>query len=47
MFPTFGTLVNAGLVLAGSSVGLLISKSLPERLKTSVMQGIGLFTLLL
>ncbi len=47
MFPTFGTLVNAGLVLVGSSVGLLISKSLPERLKTSVMQGIGLFTLLL
>ncbi len=47
MFPTFGTLVNAGLVLAGSSVGLLISKNLPERLKTSVMQGIGLFTLLL
>ena len=39
--------MNAGLVLAGSSVGLLISKSLPERLKTSVMQGIGLFTLLL
>ncbi len=47
MFPTFGTLVNAGLVLVGSSVGLLISKNLPERLKTSVMQGIGLFTLLL
>ncbi len=47
MFPTFGTLVNAGLVLVGSSVGLLISKKLPERLKTSVMQGIGLFTLLL
>ncbi len=47
MFPTFGTLVNAGLVLAGSSVGLLISKNLPERLKTSVMQGIALFTLLL
>ena len=47
MFPTFGTLVNAGLVLVGSFVGLLISKSLPERLKTSVMQGIGLFTLLL
>ncbi len=47
MFPTFGTLVNAGLVLVGSFVGLLISKNLPERLKTSVMQGIGLFTLLL
>ncbi len=47
MFPTFGTLVNAGLVLVGASVGLLISRSVPERLKTSVLQGIGLFTLLL
>lgn len=47
MFPTFGTLVNSVLILVGSSLGLLISRSVPDRLKTSVMQGIGLFTLLL
>ncbi|RME12937.1 MAG: DUF554 family protein, partial [Aquificota bacterium] len=47
MFPTFGTLVNAGLVLAGSLVGISLSRAIPERLRTSIMQGIGLFTLLL
>ncbi len=47
MFPTFGTLVNAGLVVAGASVGLFISRAVPERLKVAVLQGIGLFTLTL
>ncbi|MCS7170938.1 MAG: DUF554 domain-containing protein [Aquificaceae bacterium] len=47
MFPTFGTLVNAGLVLAGSLVGLRFAHLIPNRLKSTVMHGIGLFTLLL
>lgn len=47
MFPTFGTLVNAGLVLTGSLLGLFLSNAVPERLKTSIMQSIGLFTLIL
>ncbi|MDM7266247.1 MAG: DUF554 family protein [Aquificaceae bacterium] len=47
MFPTFGTLVNAGLVVAGSLIGLKFSHNLPQNLKNSIMWGIGLFTLLL
>jgi uncharacterized protein len=37
-----GTLVNSAAVLAGSLVGLAAGKRLPERLKTTVMQGLGL-----
>ncbi len=47
MFPTFGTLVNASLVVAGSLIGLRFSHLLPQSLRTSIMWGIGLFTLLL
>ncbi|MEN3029149.1 MAG: DUF554 family protein [Aquificaceae bacterium] len=47
MFPTFGSLVNAGLVLSGSLLGLKFSPYIPERLRNAVLQGIGLFTLLL
>lgn len=47
MFPAFGTLVNAGLVFAGSLVGLRFAHLIPNRLKSTVMHGIGLFTLLL
>ncbi len=47
MFPTFGTLVNAGLILVGSLVGSRLSGAIPEGLRISLMQGIGLFTLIL
>ncbi|MFN3975468.1 MAG: DUF554 family protein [Aquificaceae bacterium] len=47
MFPTFGTLVNAGLIVAGSLIGLKFSHLLPQNFKNSIMWGIGLFTLLL
>ncbi|MFN3598188.1 MAG: DUF554 domain-containing protein [Aquificaceae bacterium] len=47
MFPGFGSLVNALLVLAGGSLGLLLSKHISERIKTSILWGIGLFTLML
>jgi len=40
-----GTLVNAGAVLAGGTVGLLLKKSMPERITTIYFQAIGLFTI--
>ncbi len=42
-----GTLVNAGAVVAGSAVGLLIHDRLPKRVIDIVFQAIGLFTLVL
>jgi uncharacterized membrane protein YqgA involved in biofilm formation len=42
-----GTVINAGAVIVGSSVGLLIHSRLPRRITTIVFQGIGLFTLFL
>jgi uncharacterized protein len=42
-----GTLINAGTVIVGSSIGLLIHSRLPRRITTIVFQGIGLFTLFL
>lgn len=42
-----GTLVNASTVLAGSMLGLVAGKRLPERLKTILMQGLGLSTIVI
>ncbi len=42
-----GTAINAGTVIVGSSVGLMIRSRLPQRITTIVFQGIGLFTLFL
>lgn len=39
-----GTIVNAGAVIAGSLIGLLIKSKLPERFVTTVFQVIGLFS---
>jgi uncharacterized protein len=39
-----GTLINAAAVLAGGSLGLLFGARLPDRLKTTVISGMGLFT---
>ncbi len=39
-----GTLINVALVLMGSALGLLIGARLPERLRTTLMSGLGLFT---
>ncbi len=47
MFPGFGTLVNAVLVLAGSSLGLKGAKYINPRLREGIVHAIGLFTLLL
>jgi len=42
-----GTLVNTGAVVAGSLLGVLIGKRLPERIKTIVMQALGLSVILI
>jgi uncharacterized membrane protein YqgA involved in biofilm formation len=42
-----GTLVNSASILAGSLVGLAAGKHLPERLKTTLMQGLGLAVILI
>ena len=42
-----GTLVNSGAILAGSFVGLAVGKHISERLKTIVMQALGLSVMLI
>lgn len=42
---TWGTVVNAGVIVAATTFGVAISGKLPERITTVVMQGIGLVTL--
>lgn len=41
----YGTLVNVAAVIIGSSVGLILRRGLPERIKRIIFQGIGLVTL--
>lgn len=40
-----GTLVNTAAVAAGSLIGLILGNVLPERLRDTVMKGLGLCTL--
>lgn len=40
-----GTLVNVAAVVAGTGVGLVAGTRLPERLRTTVLDGIGLLTI--
>lgn len=40
-----GTLVNTGTVIAGSLIGMLLGNILPERLRDTVMKGLGLCTM--
>jgi uncharacterized membrane protein YqgA involved in biofilm formation len=42
-----GTLVNAGAVLVGTALGTLLGDRLPERIRETVMHGLGLFVLAL
>jgi len=41
-----GTIVNAGAILLGGALGILLRRKMPQRLISIVMQGIGLATLL-
>lgn len=47
MILPVGTLVNVAAVILGSTIGLMLRKSLPERYQKVVFQAIGLFTLFL
>ena len=40
-----GTLINAGAILAGGTIGLVFRSSIPKKYITIVFQSIGLFTL--
>ncbi len=40
-----GTLVNAGAVIIGGAIGLLLKKNMPQRVTTIYFQAVGLFTL--
>jgi uncharacterized membrane protein YqgA involved in biofilm formation len=40
-----GTLINAGTVLVGTAVGTVLGDRLPERVRTIVMDGLGLVVL--
>ena len=39
-----GTFINVAAILIGGSLGLLFGGRLPERLKSTVIAGMGLFT---
>ena len=47
MFPTFGTLVNASLVLFGGLIGFRFSNLIPDRYRAVVLQTIGMFTIMI
>lgn len=42
-----GTFVNTGAILAGSMIGLAAGRHFPERLKTTLMQALGLSVILI
>ena len=42
-----GTLINVVAILAGTAVGLLLRKGIPERLRETVMQGLALCVVLI
>lgn len=44
VFP-LGTVINAGAVAGGAAIGMLLGDRLPERMRVSVFQGLGLCTL--
>jgi uncharacterized protein len=42
-----GTLLNIAAVLAGTAAGVMLGGRLPDRVRVTVMQGLGLFTIFL
>jgi uncharacterized protein len=42
-----GTLINIAAVLAGSTIGVLVGSRLPDRVRITVMQGLGVFVIFL
>ncbi|MCX6031183.1 MAG: DUF554 domain-containing protein [Chloroflexi bacterium] len=44
-FPITGTLINIATVLVGGTAGTLLGNRLPEKMRQTVLQGLGLMTL--
>jgi len=42
-----GTLINVAAIIAGTVLGLVLRKGIPERMRSTVMQGLGLCVLLI
>ena len=42
-----GTLINVVAILAGTALGLLLRKGIPEHMRETVMQGLGLCVILI
>ena len=42
-----GTLINTAAIILGSALGLLLRKGLPQRLRDTVMKGLGLCVLII
>ncbi|MGI6574436.1 MAG: DUF554 domain-containing protein [bacterium] len=42
-----GTFINTGAVIAGSLIGVFLQNIIPPRINNRIMQGVGLFTLVL
>lgn len=45
--PLLGTIVNTLAILLGGGIGLLFGQALPEKMKKTVIQGVGLAVLLI
>jgi uncharacterized membrane protein YqgA involved in biofilm formation len=45
--PGLGTLINVVAILAGTIVGLSVGHLIPERIRTTMLQGVGIVTLVL
>jgi len=46
-FPITGTLINTATVIAGGAIGVFLGNRLPEKMRQTVLSGIGLMTLVL
>ena len=46
-FPITGTLINVGTVVIGGALGALLGNRLPEKMRQTVLQGLGLMTLII
>ncbi|MGC8781505.1 MAG: DUF554 domain-containing protein [Anaerolineae bacterium] len=46
-FPITGTLINTATVIVGATAGVLLGNRLPEKMRQTVLSGLGLMTLVL
>ncbi|MEJ5198937.1 MAG: DUF554 domain-containing protein [Anaerolineae bacterium] len=46
-FPITGTLINTATVIVGATAGVMLGNRLPEKMRQTVLSGLGLMTLVL